>query len=71
MSGYLEYDDRRFIQTDATVNPGSSGGPMLSRTQAVVGITVAKVRAAGFEGAAFAVPVHEAVRHLGIQFTGD
>lgn len=67
VSGYMEFNGQRYIQTDASVNPGSSGGPMLSKTGAVAGITVAKLVATGFEGVAFAVPIQEAVRNLAIR----
>jgi S1-C subfamily serine protease len=71
VSGYMEYDGQRYIQTDASVNPGSSGGPMLSNTGVVAGITVAKLSAAGFEGVAFAVPIREAVRSMAIRPRGN
>ena len=67
VSGYLEFDGRRHVQTDASVNPGSSGGPMLSNAAAVTGITVSKVAAPGFEGIAFAVPIQTVVTQIGIQ----
>lgn len=67
VSGYMELDEQRYIQTDASVNPGSSGGPMLSKTGVVAGITVSKIAAEGFEGVAFAVPIQEAVRNMAIR----
>ena len=50
------YED--FIQTDCVVNPGSSGGPLISIEGKVVGITIADGLASnGDDGIAFAIPV--------------
>ncbi|GEM_PF-3319653 len=66
VSGYPEKDGRRFIQTDASLNPGSSGGPLLAPDGRVAGITVLKVVGEGIEGLGLAVPAHEAIRQLDI-----
>lgn len=43
-----------FLQTDTAINPGSSGGPLITLTGAAVGINTAVV--AGAQGIAFTVP---------------
>lgn len=54
--GILDYED--FIQTDAAVNLGNSGGPLVDLGGRVVGINTAIASAGGgSNGIAFAVPV--------------
>lgn len=55
-------EDRRFIQTDAAVNPGNSGGPMVNGSGDVFGITACKVREA--ENIGFAIPIDHLVEDL-------
>ena len=47
------------IQTDAAVNLGNSGGPMLNRSGQVIGINSSKIVSATVEGIGFAVDVDE------------
>lgn len=46
---------KNFLQTDAAVNPGNSGGPLLNIRGELVGITTAIVGEA-FQGISFAIP---------------
>lgn len=48
--------DPRYLQTDAALNPGSSGGPILDRRGYVAGVALLKLR--GGHGVGFAIPVN-------------
>jgi serine protease Do len=57
-SGYVP-----FIQTDAAVNPGNSGGPLFDQTGSVVGINAQiYTTSGGYEGVSFAIPINVAVQ---------
>ena len=52
------YSNPNIIQTDAEVNPGNSGGPLLNSRGEVIGVNTAIRSESGvFQGIAFAVPV--------------
>lgn len=52
-----------FIQTDAAVNPGNSGGPLFDATGAVVGInSQIYTNSGGYQGVSFAIPINLAER---------
>jgi serine protease Do len=51
-----------FIQTDAAVNPGNSGGPLFNLKGEVIGVNSQIFsRTGGFQGLAFAVPINVAM----------
>jgi serine protease Do len=52
-----------FIQTDAAVNPGNSGGPLFDANGRVVGINAQIYsNSGGYEGVSFAIPINVAVQ---------
>ncbi len=73
------------IQTDAAVNPGNSGGPLINMDGEVIGINcmIYTSKGGGFMGVAFAVPVNRAKAllasapgekggaYLGVRLTGS
>jgi serine protease Do len=52
-----------FIQTDAAVNPGNSGGPLFDANGAVIGINAQIYsNSGGYQGVSFAIPINVAVQ---------
>lgn len=52
-----------FIQTDAAVNPGNSGGPLFDGGGAVVGINAQIYsHSGGYQGLSFAIPINVALK---------
>lgn len=66
----LEDEDEHknnYIQTDVSISPGNSGGPLVNNNGEVVGIVVSKMVGKSIEGLGFAVPVGEALEKLSIK----
>ncbi len=52
-----------FIQTDAAVNPGNSGGPLFDGSGSVVGINAQIYsQSGGFQGLSFSIPINVALK---------
>lgn len=67
LSGYRKIDEREFLQSDVTIFPGNSGGPLLDSKGCVVGITVAGIVAKGFSGMNFFIPIGDALSKLAVE----
>lgn len=53
--------EMNLIQTNASINNGNSGGPLIDAYGRVIGITSAKVASTYGEGLGFAIPIDEAL----------
>ena len=65
-------EDLDFLQTDASLNPGNSGGPLLNGYGYVVGVNTAGIDESDgrtITGINFAIPINEIKRRLGSRMT--
>ena len=71
LSGVPEEEARqiKFIQTDTAINPGSSGGPLITLTGAWIGVNTAGITEA--QGIGFAVPSSQVKEFLDKVRAGD
>ncbi len=63
ISALRKMDGTEYIQLDASVNPGNSGGPLITKSGKVVGVNTFKVR--GSQGLNFAVASNEIRKAFG------
>ncbi len=66
VSGARSFDDVPFLQTDASISPGNSGGPLVDQAGKVAAIVSWKVVGGRVEGIAFGVPASRALEALGV-----
>ena len=59
VSGFRVEDGFNYIQTDASINSGNSGGPLFNSKGQVIGIIVAKYVSTSIEGIGLAIPIDE------------
>ncbi len=57
LSKFVTYDGIAYIQTNAEISPGNSGGPLFTSCGHVAGVNVAKVVGPAIEGISFAVTI--------------
>jgi S1-C subfamily serine protease len=67
LSGKRKVEERVYLQTDLSVNPGNSGGPLLNAQGEVIGIVQSKLVGKGIEGLGFAVPIARVMEVLRLQ----
>lgn len=66
ISGRRSFADFSYIQTDAKVNPGNSGGAMFNEKGELIGIVSSKYVGYGIEGIGFAVPIDQISARLSV-----
>lgn len=64
ISGFTVSGTQRVIQTDAAVNPGNSGGPLVNDRGQVIGVINAKIVDPDVSGVGFGVPINYLVQLL-------
>jgi serine protease Do len=60
-SGIFSGLEGSYIQTNAQISPGNSGGPLIDPDGNVLGINTKKKIGSGFEGLGFAIPIQTAL----------
>ena len=67
VSGVRRIEGETYLQTDASINRGNSGGPLIDASGRIAAIVTWKVADTGVEGIAFGVPVRSALAALSVQ----
>lgn len=67
VSGIRQTENQSLIQTDAPVNPGNSGSPLVNEFGEAIGIINSGI-GGGTQGIGFAVAIPQALENLGISF---
>ena len=69
MSGIRKIDDLDYIQSDVSVHPGSSGGPLLDAKGNVVGVTSVGIAAGSVPvGLNFFIPMADLEKYVPVEF---
>jgi serine protease Do len=66
ISGKREIENNIFIQTDVSISPGNSGGPLFDSNKELIGIVCAKLIGTGVEGVGFAIPIGVIAKKFGL-----
>lgn len=68
VSAVRSANGREYIQTDANVSPGNSGGALVTHDGRLIGIVSSKAFGSIVEGVGFAVPAKDVFQRLNIDF---
>ncbi len=71
ISGVRELDGNPYIQSDVSVNPGSSGGPLVNGQGHLLGVVTGKLTGIETEGVSFSLQAHLLDNRLGLQFKAE
>ena len=64
VSAFRTEDGVEYMQFDAPISPGNSGGPIVDADGQVVGVAVGKYVGGGAEGLGFAIPTDVLCRRI-------
>ena len=64
VSGIRKMDKVKVAQTDVSVSPGNSGGPLVNKSGGLIGIVDSKISGKAIEGIAFALSAEDALKSL-------
>ena len=67
VSGKRKIEEVVYIQTDVSVSPGNSGGPLINTKGGIIGIIQRKLIGNGIEGVGFALPIETVLKVLNIE----
>lgn len=69
LSGYRTLDNLRYLQSDVSILPGNSGGPLLDSGGQAIGMTVMRLTNSNTStGLNFFIPIGEVLSTLGLRF---
>ncbi len=63
-SGVFSGYEKSYIQTNAQISPGNSGGPLIDSDGRVIGVNTKKKIGGAFEGLGFAIPIETALEEF-------
>lgn len=61
---FIQIEGNTYIQTDASINEGNSGGPLCDEEGTVIGIISSKTNSRYVEGVNFAIPISNIIYKL-------
>ncbi len=67
ISAVRDKNGAKLIQTDASINSGNSGGPIINKQGVVIGIVSSKLIGYTVEGVAFGIPAYEIFDRLNLK----
>ncbi len=71
ISGIRKHKDNTYLQSDVSVNSGSSGGALVNEKGYLVGIVSSKLMGYSTEGISFSFPAHLIDDRLGLRYESD
>jgi S1-C subfamily serine protease len=68
ISGKRIIESKAYLQTDVSISPGNSGGPLIDEKGCIIGIITSKLLGKGVEGIGFAIPSNEVIKILNLMY---